>query len=86
MKAGSTCSATYDIGGKGGHVIITGGSVKVNGASKFQGYDGEAVWPTTPDVDTWDDIEKNHPDTADLLPASDQVFMLTCDLKGGRTA
>ena len=85
LKAGSTAApATYDIGGKGGHVIITGGSVKVNGASKFQGYDGgSGLAYNTHDVDTWDDIEKNHPDTADLLPASDQVFMLTCDLKGG---
>lgn len=85
LKAGSTAApATYDIGGKGGHVIITGGSVKVNGSSKFQGYDGgSGLAYNTHDVDTWDDIEKNHPDTADLLPASDQVFMLTCDLKGG---
>ena len=86
LAAGSSGAkgTTYDIGGKGGHVIITGGSVKVNGTSKFQGYDGgSGLAYNTHDVDEWDDIEKNHPDTADLLPASDQVFMLTCDLKGG---
>ena len=72
---------TYDIGGKGGHVLVTGGSVLVGGASKFQGIDGKGgIAYNTHDVNVWDDIREKHPDTYDKLPSGDEVFMVTVDL------
>lgn len=72
---------TYDIGGFGGHVLVTGGSVLVGGASKFQGIDGKGgIAYNTHDVDVWGDILANHPDTYDKLPSGDEVFMVTVDL------
>ena len=81
-KGCNASESVYDIGGEGGHVLVTGGSVKVGGTSKFQGYDGGGgIAYNTHDVDTWADIQKNHPDTAMLLPSSDEVFMVTANLK-----
>ncbi|MFR0869597.1 MAG: hypothetical protein ACLSGS_11590, partial [Adlercreutzia sp.] len=79
LKAGSNCS-----------ILRYGGRAVMSSHGQLEGEQRLSSRVTTKrfglnthDVDTWDDIEKNHPDTADLLPASDQVFMLTCDLKGG---
>lgn len=78
---GVSKATTYDIGGKGGHVLVTGGSVKVGGSAKFQGYDGKGgIAYNTHDVEVWGDIAEKHPDTAQLLPSSDEVFMVTARL------
>lgn len=80
-KKGLAGADTYDIGGTGGHVLVTGGSVKVGGSSKFQGYDGKGgIAYNTHDVEVWGDIAEKHPDTAQLLPSSDEVFMVTARL------
>lgn len=81
LTDGVKAATTYDIGGQGGHVLVTGGSVKVGGSAKFQGYDGKGgIAYNTHDVEVWGDIAEKHPDTAQLLPSSDEVFMVTARL------
>ena len=69
----SSAGDRYDIGGKGGYTIVTGGSVNCV-ASKFQGVGGTAY--NTASVNTWDDVVK----MGGSLPDKDKVHMIKIDL------
>ena len=70
-----TSPSGKDIGGGGGYVIITGGSVRVSGPTKFDGIGGTAY--NTEGVTTWEDITSQ---PGGALPDDDKVQMITVDL------
>lgn len=70
----SSVSGRYDIGGKNGYTIVTGGSVKLSGDGKFEGLGGTAY--NTQGIETWGDVE----DLGGNLPNIDKVSMIKVDL------
>ena len=70
-----TSPSGKDIGGGGGYVIITGGSVRVSGPTKFDGIGGTAY--NTEGITTWEDITSQ---PGGALPNEDKVQMITVDL------
>lgn len=77
----SSVSGRADIGGDGGYVIITGGSVRLSGSGKFQGLGGTAY--NTSNINSWNDVT-SLPGSA--LPNTDKVFMITVNLKTSQEA
>lgn len=70
-----TSPSGKDIGGTNGYVIITGGSVRVSGPTKFDGIGGTAY--NTEGINSWADITSQ---PGGALPDADKVQMITVDL------
>lgn len=70
----SSVSGRYDIGGKNGYTIVTGGSVKLSGDGKFEGL-GDTAYNTL-GIETWGDVA----DFGGTLPNVDKVSMIKVDL------